>query len=61
MKKYILDLTLTANEHLRAGYALLKLTHEQPLPEMCPGQFAEFEGGGLGNDLFYGVLFLSIT
>ena len=46
MKKYILDLTLTANEHLRAGYALLKLTHEQPLPEMCPGQFAELKVEG---------------
>ena len=46
MKKYILDLTLTANEHLRAEYALLKLTHEQPLPEMCPGQFAELKVEG---------------
>ena len=46
MKKYILDLTLTANEHLRTGYALLKLTHEQPLPEMCPGQFAELKVDG---------------
>ena len=46
LKKYILDLTLTANEHLRAGYALLKLTHEQPLPKMCPGQFAELKVDG---------------
>ena len=46
MKKYILDLTLTANEHLRAGYALLKLTHEQPLPKMYPGQFAELKVDG---------------
>ena len=39
-------MTLTANEHLRAGYALLKLTHEQPLPKMYPGQFAELKVDG---------------
>ena len=46
MKKYVLDLTVTANEHLREGYALLKLTHEKPLPEMMPGQFAELKVDG---------------
>ncbi len=46
MKKHILDLTLTSNEHLRTGYALLKLTHERPLPEMRPGQFAELKVEG---------------
>ncbi len=40
---------MTANGHLRAGYALLKLTHEQPLPEMRPGQFAELRVDGSGT------------
>lgn len=46
MRKYILDLTVTSNEHLREGYVLLKLTHEQPLPDMVPGQFAELKVEG---------------
>ncbi len=47
MKKYILDLTVTANEHLKEGYALLKLTDEdKPLPVMLPGQFAELKVEG---------------
>lgn len=42
MKKYILDLTVRAVEHLNARYVLLKLTDDrQPLPEMLPGQFVE--------------------
>lgn len=41
MKKYILDLRVTVNERLHERYVLLKLTHESPLPEMQPGQFAE--------------------
>lgn len=41
MKKYILDLRVTSNERLHERYVLLKLTHEAPLPEMLPGQFAE--------------------
>ena len=44
MKKYILDLTLTAVEHLHERYVLLKATDAmQPLPEMQPGQFAQLE------------------
>lgn len=41
MKKYILDLKVTANERPHERYVLLKLTAENPLPEMKPGQFAE--------------------
>lgn len=32
---------VTANERLHQNYCLLKLTVEQPLPEMFPGQFVE--------------------
>ena len=46
MKKYILDLTVTSCEHLRKDYVLLKLTHEETLPPMCPGQFAELRAEG---------------
>ena len=41
MKKYILDLTVSANEKLHDNYILLKLTSPNILPEMLPGQFAE--------------------
>lgn len=46
MKKYILDLKVRACEHLREGYVLLKLTDDNPLPEMLPGQFAELKING---------------
>ncbi len=46
MKKYILDLTVKANERLREGYTLLKLTDGNPLPPMLPGQFAELKVDG---------------
>ena len=41
MKKYLLDMTVTSNEPLHHDYCLLKLTTEQTLPEMVPGQFVE--------------------
>ena len=41
MKKYILDLKVESSTRLHNNYVLLKLTHENPLPEMLPGQFAE--------------------
>ena len=42
MKKYILDLTVRAVEHLNARYVLLKLTDDRAaLPDMLPGQFVE--------------------
>ena len=43
MKKYCLDLTVKSNEHLNEKYVLMKLTHQEPLPEMLPGQFVEVE------------------
>ena len=46
MKKFILDLTVSASEHLRKGYVLLKLTDSSPLPPMLPGQFAELKVEG---------------
>ena len=46
MKKFILDLTVSASEHLRKGYVLLKLTDSRPLPPMLPGQFAELKVEG---------------
>ena len=41
MKKYILDLRVKSVKKVGGRYSLLKLTHEQPLPEMVPGQFVE--------------------
>lgn len=41
MKKYILDLTVKSVENVGGRYSLIKLTDEQPLPEMVPGQFVE--------------------
>ncbi|SCQ17444.1 Dihydroorotate dehydrogenase B (NAD(+)), electron transfer subunit [Tannerella forsythia] len=41
MKKYLLDMTVTSNQPLHHDYCLLKLTAEQTLPEMIPGQFVD--------------------
>lgn len=41
MKKQMLDLTVRQVVHLHERYVLLRLTDEQPLPEMRPGQFVE--------------------
>ena len=41
MKKFLLDMKVTANERLHKNYCLLKLTSESVLPEMNPGQFVE--------------------
>ncbi len=42
MKKYILDLRVTSNEHPAPGYSLLRATNpEGPLPEILPGQFVQ--------------------
>lgn len=41
MKKHILDFTVYSVERLNERYALLRLTNEEPLPEMLPGQFVE--------------------
>lgn len=41
MKKYIADLIVTKNEKLNPNYCLIKLSQQDPLPEMLPGQFIE--------------------
>ena len=46
MKKYVLDLTVSAVEQVSAKHVLLKLTDRQPLPEMLPGQFVEVRVDG---------------
>lgn len=46
MKKFILDLRVAAAEHIHARYVLLKLTHDESLPEMLPGEFVEVRVDG---------------
>lgn len=47
MKKYILDLKVTAVERIHERYVLLKVTDpDAPLPEMLPGQFAQLRVDG---------------
>lgn len=41
MKKYMLDMEVTANSQLHTNYCLLKLTSDKTLPEMLPGQFVQ--------------------
>ena len=41
MKKYCLDLTVSAVEQVHARYVLIRLTSDERLPEMEPGQFVE--------------------
>ena len=41
MKKYMLDMKVTENTSLHSNYCLLKLTADQTLPEMLPGQFVQ--------------------
>ncbi len=42
MRKYVLDLQVTSVEQLGERYLLLAATNPAgPLPEMCPGQFAQ--------------------
>ena len=43
MKKYLADLFVRSNEKLRPNYCLLKLTQNNPLPDMLPGQFVEIK------------------
>lgn len=42
----MLDLKVTENIRLHKNYCLLKMTSEQPLPEMLPGQFVEVRVDG---------------
>ena len=46
MKKYILDLTVSAVERISEKHVLIRLTDEKPLPEMVPGQFVEVRVDG---------------
>lgn len=46
MKKSVMDLTVVDNVGLNANYFLLKLTSQQQLPEMLPGQFVEVRVDG---------------
>ena len=45
--KKVLDLRVVAVERLHERYVLLRLTQDEPLPEMLPGQFVEvrIDGG----------------
>jgi len=43
MKKHIHKLSVVENTRLTDTYFLLKLTHNQPLPDMLPAQFAEIK------------------
>ena len=46
MKKYVLDLEVRSVERINEKYSLLRLTHEESLPEMEPGQFVEVRVDG---------------
>ena len=46
MKKYILDLKVKQVEQIHQRYVLIKLTHDNVLPEMLPGQFVEVRVDG---------------
>lgn len=43
MRKLVSDLTIVENVPLNENYFLLKLTSDQQLPEMLPGQFVEIK------------------
>lgn len=49
MRKQIVDLRVTCAEHLGRGYVLLKLTGDEVLPVMFPGQFAELRADGCAH------------
>ena len=40
-KKYVLDLRVSFVHRLHERYVLIRLIHDDPLPEMLPGQFVE--------------------
>ena len=41
MKKFCLDLTVSAVEKINDKYVLIRLTDDKLLPDMMPGQFVE--------------------
>lgn len=46
LKKSILDLRVTAVQRIHERYVLIRLTHDEPLPPMRPGQFVEIRVDG---------------
>lgn len=46
MRKYQIDLRVSAVEHINEKYVLIRLTDDNPLPEMIPGQFVEIKVEG---------------
>lgn len=46
MKKFVLDLKVKSVEALSTKHVLIRLTHDEPLPEMLPGQFVEVRVDG---------------
>lgn len=44
--KQCIDMTVRTVEHINEKYVLLKLTNNEPLPEMQPGQFVEVKVEG---------------
>jgi dihydroorotate dehydrogenase electron transfer subunit len=46
LKKYVLDLTVRSVTKVHARYVLIKLTSDEPLPLMQPGQFVEVRVDG---------------
>ena len=46
MKKYILDLKVKEVEQIHQRYVLIKLTYQNTLPDMLPGQFVEVRVDG---------------
>lgn len=49
MRKQVADLTVVENLPLNSSYFLLKLTSEEVLPKMLPGQFVEIKVEGSPN------------
>ena len=46
IKKYVLDLRVSAISKLHERYVLIRLTSDEQLPEMAPGQFVEVKVEG---------------
>jgi len=46
MKKFLIDLRVKSVEQIHERYVLIRLTDEEPLPEMLPGQFVEIRVDG---------------
>lgn len=46
MRKYVSDLKVVSVEHINDKYVLIKLTQDEALPEVLPGQFVEVRVDG---------------